>query len=429
MAVVSVKPLTWSMERDRDTGHRTYKITFRVRSDDRNDGPRTIEQADELPRPGVSVWNYFGDEDPAAVCTRGIRIEPQEGEREPWLYWLVECEFTTKPLGQCQDEDAADDPLQERPKVRFTSRKERREATHDAYENPCLSSSFERIRGASTEVEETIPVLEITQNVPTHSAVTAARLTDCVNHEPLYGFAAGEVRLAEVHADQQYSARCTRYWERSVRLEIRRGGWARQVLDEGTKVLRGRFDENGVYVVDADADAKDPRDFIPFVGKSNQPDRVILNGAGLPAGVMVSRPGFFVCIAAHTGRPLSDRDHWLPVLGGYDTQAAMVERVLRAEPYSSASAYRAGWLVAGLVPYVAILDTVGGEPPGVEWLALPALTDRDAYDATASYAVGDYVDGSADETTAGYVTLDFFPPADLRGLLNLPQDADVTDPD
>ena len=66
-------------------------------------------------------------------------------------------------------------------------------------------------------------------------------------------------------------------------------GWDRDLLDEGTKVLNGRWSANGNYiVVDIGGSAPDPDNpahFIRFQDRNGNTGRVLLNGAGLPAEI------------------------------------------------------------------------------------------------------------------------------------------------
>lgn len=66
-------------------------------------------------------------------------------------------------------------------------------------------------------------------------------------------------------------------------------GWDRDLLDEGTKVLNGRWSANGNYIVvdigGAAPDPDNPAHFIRFQDRNGNTGRVLLNGAGLPAEI------------------------------------------------------------------------------------------------------------------------------------------------
>jgi hypothetical protein len=449
MATTNKGPKYWEMDRDAD-GHRTYRITFRVRSDDRDDGPAVVLATAGLPRPG-DPWDFLGDSDPQAVCTHEAEVRPVLRE-EPYVSFDVEFTFTSKPFNFCQG-GTRDDPTSHPPEVSVTTRKVREEAALDAYGFPLLSSSFEQLRGPAVERERSVTTVTVKANLPNadFSLPAVARLRDHTNATPMWGMPIDCVLFADFSAEKKYAADCAVYWESAFVFEVDPDGWTKDAADEGLKVLRGKWEvaggaPTGVYLVDADADPKDPRWFEQYKDPRGENTRVRLNGAGLPAGVVVARSGAFVSVqAGNTGRAVTDRDWWLPLRGGYSSVGLAggvllpgfpVAAVLTPEPFDPKRRYLAGTLALGADggAYVAVQDEppdpTGPAPGATGWLALPGgavLSGR--YSPLASYGLGAVTDGGREETAQGYVPVKLYPSVELLRFLpgQIPGDLNLAD--
>lgn len=437
MAITVCGPNHWELERDED-GHRTYSITHRVRSDTSPgvtlEGPAAVMAADGLPEPGDS-WDFFGDRDAEAVCTHEAEVRPVLRE-EPYIYFDVTQKFTSKPFNFCQG-GSRDDPTSYPAEISIGTRKVRQEAALDAYGWPLLSSSYEQLRGSAVERERSITVVTVKKNIPgdVFSAPLYTRLRDKVNSVPMWGFDIGKVLFADFDADKKYTARCGVYFDSRFVFEIDEEGWSKEAADEGLKVLRGAGRTTGwtkqpdgtyVYEVDPDADPHNPADFVQYKDPTGENAHVRLNGAGLPAGVIVARTGLFVCVAAGTGRPVTNKNYWLAVRGGYDDGLYRETGDLWVLSYAPGQRIPKGRLALDPLSltdaYVATDDEPAGgpAPAAADWLALPlpVLTVAGLYDSGTTYAVGDVVDGSREETTQGYVPVVLYTAVDLLGQLS-----------
>jgi hypothetical protein len=445
MATRNHGPIYWTpASRDAD-GHRTYEITFRVVSDEgpvgqMMDGPAAVLATPGLPQPG-DPWNFFGDSDPAVICTYEAEIKVVERE-EPYVYFDITFTFTSRPFNFCQG-GTRDEPTTWPAEIDIATTAVRHEAGEDAYGFPIVSSSHEVMTGAAVDRERKLVVVTVKKNIPwsQFDLPRYVRNLDTTNSAEMWGLGYDKVRFADFSATRKFTARCEIYWEGTFRFEVDREGWAKEVVDEGTMVLRGRWVRQPtggyVYVVDDGVVASNPNDFDKFSTPSGQQARVMLNGAGLPAGVIVGRNGLFIYVGAGgAGHPLTDQSHWLPVRGGYDEVIYQASRTgagtgnLAVMAFDVNSRVRKGHLALSddlATAYVAIDDEPAGLPPiTAGWLALPQVVIPvvGRYNQATVYAVGDVVDGSRQETTQGYIRVVHYSPVNLPQLL-----ADIIPPD
>src|SRR6516225_6924128 len=106
-------PLTWTGERD-EYGYRSYTLTVKVRTDNKEDGPAVVLQTPGLPQPG-EIWEIGNDFDAWAWCRPNCKITPIVKD-EPNFDWSCEYNFSSKPPNKdnqrCADQQV-DDPLME----------------------------------------------------------------------------------------------------------------------------------------------------------------------------------------------------------------------------------------------------------------------------------------------------------------------------
>jgi len=280
-------PRVWRLRRDEE-GHREYRVTHLVEMDSKFDGPALALQAPGLPRPGA-FWSFGNDKDLWAWCLWTADVEPHEvPEGEPVQFFAVEQVFSSRPPGRCQD-FKVDDPLLEPAKISGSFVREKEEATHDRHGDPILTSSLEMIRGSQVEFDTARPTVRIERNVARLNLGQLASMINTVNARPLWGLGPRRVKLANASWEQKFHGRCYRYFTLVLEFEVNFKTFDRDVLDEGTKVLRGEWNNDTgnwdlVQAGGRDPDPLNPRDFIRFVDRNNNPCRVVLDGRGLPAG-------------------------------------------------------------------------------------------------------------------------------------------------
>lgn len=235
---------TWSGERDAE-GYRTYLLVSYVRSDTGEDGPANVLQTPGLALPGA-MWAFFDDVDPWVWCRPTARITPHENTREgnKVIVWRVEQEFSNKPLdgqdNKCQDQ-SIDDPSLEPPKISLNYQQFQEIAKADRFGKPVTTSSHEKIDNPTNEWDASRTSVVMEQNVLLLQPGLLEAVKDTVNDAPLWGFPARWIKCRVEAAEEHYYGLCYKYYTRRFCFEIREGGWDRDLLDEGTKVLHGHW--------------------------------------------------------------------------------------------------------------------------------------------------------------------------------------------
>lgn len=272
---------TWSVEQDED-GHREYRVVQLVDAD-REDGPYAVLNCPGLPEEG-QAWNFDNDVDEWAWCKFDRKVTPVvEGEANE--LWKVESVFTTRPVDKCR-EDPILDPLLEPMKLTISVNKYQEEALYDVSGRKITNSAHEVIRGPQNEWDASRAVVRITQNVADAEATLLLKYLDHVNDAPLWGFGLRCVKFSNFTLERKYHGNCDVYYARMLEFDCRADSFDRKILDEGTKVLNGKWDTNREWqLIDINGsppDPSNPRHFVRAVDAQLNPIRVILDGHGKP---------------------------------------------------------------------------------------------------------------------------------------------------
>ena len=228
-------------ERD-EKGYRTYTITYLVLSDDGLDGPANVMQTPGLPLPGA-YWLLNNDIDVWVWCRPNVRIKlAQPNDKVKGIAWEAEYTFSNKPLesNKCEDQQV-EDPLLEPPGITGQFERSTEEATKDRFGRKVKSSSHEQIRGPQNEWEVSSSCIKITQNVPALQLALLTYVNNAVNDAPLWGYPARWIKCTVEPWEEIYHGQCSKYYKRSFLFQTKHGGWDRDLLDEGTKVLNGHW--------------------------------------------------------------------------------------------------------------------------------------------------------------------------------------------
>ena len=258
------------------------------------DGPQTILGATGLPVTG-DQWNFGNDADPWAFCLPNKTVKPMQKKKgDPYTHYTVESIFSNRPLNRCMTTNN-DDPLDEPQKIRGNSVRYTIEATKDRFGNPIKSSSHEMFRGPQIEFDGGRDQVIIEQNVPSLELGLCTSLRNKLNDDTLWNLAARRIKLSDFSWEELWYGSCTHYYKRIFTFDIRNNVddlFDRTIMDEGTKVLNGRWDnELGIwrvlpiegYTSQPDPDKTNPQHFIRYKDRNGENTRVILDGNGLPA--------------------------------------------------------------------------------------------------------------------------------------------------
>jgi hypothetical protein len=285
----------WSGIRDNE-GHREYRIVHRVHVDNTatiQDGPANTLSAVGLPLPG-STWIFGGDIDIQAICQWDAKMTPVVEEGERTKYFDVEQLFSTRPKIKCNfvlgtgTGNPATDPLAELPVISGSFIKYTEEKTVDRFLVDITNSAWERLRGPQVEFDASRLTIRILINEETLDLPTKLSIIDTVNDAELWGFEARTVKLSNITWEQKFTAECDCYYAVTYEFEMSPTGFDREVLDEGTKALSGKWNTTtGVWeLIDINGGAPNPDDPTHFVRVTDFHGnymRVILDGAGKPS--------------------------------------------------------------------------------------------------------------------------------------------------
>jgi hypothetical protein len=279
---------TMGANRDSD-GHREYTVQHLIETS-YTDGPAVAMTTPGLPLPG-SAWSFGTDNDQWAWCRADARVTiHQEKVGDPTRFWAVEQVFSSKPPEKSRCQDASiQNPLLEPQDVSGSYTKYTEEATFDRFGRSITTSSHERFRGPQIEFDRNRPTVKIKQNVLNLGANVFSPMIDTVNALPLWGLPPRTIKLSNVSWQRKFYGQCFKYYERTLEFDINFQSFDRFLLDEGTKVLSGRWNRatgewQTVNVNGLPPNPYNPAHFIRYKDRfTGENSRVVLNGRGLPA--------------------------------------------------------------------------------------------------------------------------------------------------
>lgn len=296
----------WSGDVDEDN-YRTYKVTHLVLSQG-GDGPANVLRCPGLPRTG-SPWIYGNDVDVWVWCRPNKTVQLHNGKQGEIrgrtghdIIYAVESTYSNKPLKQCH-EYSFEDPILEPPKVSGSFVTYQEEATHDRFNRPIVSSSWEQIRGPSVEFDRSRPTVEISMNVLIFSLPLVAAMMDTVNDSMLWGLYPRMIKLSRVSWERLFYGECYVYYRLNLGFDVNYDTFDRIVQDEGQKVLSGYWNPSNLsqwvvrVVGDTYADPLNPNHFIKAVDPDGNPMHMVLDGYGKPAGTLITS------VDPRTGQP------------------------------------------------------------------------------------------------------------------------------
>jgi len=299
----------WRSVRDKE-GYTDYYITHKVVGDcevGTMDGPYNILNLTAgLGIPGVSAWLFDGDSDANAICAYDAEVGQLQAQEDRNPYWEVTQRFSDRPDPNCIRRQGtgtgnlANDPLSWAPKVSGNFNKYTEEKEFDRFGGQITNSAFERIRGSGVEFDSSRAIVRIQQNEATLDLATKVAIIDTVNSAVLWGFAARMIKLSTISWERKFYAGCSCYFEVNYDFEINPNGWDRELLDEATKVLSGKWNVTTgawdlVNIGGGAPNPSNPTHFIRLTDLQGNPMRGILNGAGIPctnaSGTASTDPG------------------------------------------------------------------------------------------------------------------------------------------
>lgn len=305
----------WEGERD-DQGHRTYTLKMLVETTDKNDGPATALLTPGLPVPGTR-WIVGNDLDLWAWCTPKVRMTPRPQKPDfPNKQFVLTFTFTTAPLtrsgfsesgigqggGGYGGQQGVENPLLEPQKVsghfvKYT--KELHTARKVQLKNAAgtvtrdglhwiVNSAWEQQRGPLVEFDHSYPTVRIEQNVPVLNFPLAASMINRVNGTTIWGFNPRCVKLSNFTWERKFHPVVVVYYTRVFEFDINYDTFDRDIADQGSRVINGRWN-GGVWELvniqpgDIVPDVDDASHYMLAEDRRGNPMRVPLDGDGKPA--------------------------------------------------------------------------------------------------------------------------------------------------
>jgi len=282
-------------------GYRTYKVKHRVELEP-GESALTALLTPGLPLPGAifslaSMGVASSEVDPWVWCLPEMEASKLGRDTETGGIWVVEQTFSNKPPKRCASFQF-DNPLLEPQKVSGDYRMNRVEATHDIYGDPITNSAHEQIRGPQVEFDDGSPTIKIEQNVAILDLPLLTQMQNAVNAFPMWGLPARTIKISKISWERKFHGACFVYFTRkfefdcSERKQQRIKGapatssFDREVVDEGTKALRGKWASNGTWelinINGQPPDPSNPSHFDRYKDKNGENAKVILDGHGKP---------------------------------------------------------------------------------------------------------------------------------------------------
>jgi len=293
MAVIGVGETKYSLSRSRE-GEREYEVTWKIRTDDKDDGPQVIMDSGFLSPIGAS-WNFGNDSDIWCYCTADLRIRKLQSDDESTFFWTATQLFSNAAIDRCQDQ-SVDDPLLEPDRIGGGTVKYTKEVTHDRNGDAILTSARELIKGPLVEFDAHKFTVWVEQNVSDLELDVFADMTNKVNENTMWGLGVRQVKLSNATWERKHYGLCNVYYVRTFEFDVDVDTFDRIGLDEGTKVLKGdwEYDANNDlvlpknWILDAginpgnQAHLDNPNNYEVYLDSKGNPTSVILDGAGQP---------------------------------------------------------------------------------------------------------------------------------------------------
>ena len=263
-----------SMTRDEE-GHRTYNLSWLLRTSDYLDGPETVLQTVNLLFPIGSAYSLDNDYDPWAFCTPDLSISVHQDlqEGDPCQSWIVTNKFTTKPMTRCNDTQI-DNPLLEPYNISGDFTHVSREMKTDRFGTPLHHVNYEQMLGPEVEEKISFPTVTISFNSAILPLSLITMLLNKLNDAPLWGFPKRCVRFVDAKWERVLYGSCFYYYKISYTFETNLETFNKFIPAVGMKTLLPRsspaFPANLAVQKDQ-------------LGENSGP--VILNKSGRPADV------------------------------------------------------------------------------------------------------------------------------------------------
>ena len=224
MAVVSIEPLEDERESTIDRfWKRTYKLSFRVITDDKFDGPYLVRSS--VPYGIGSYYSTTTEHDYGAFCQSITAKQEKTGDGKSWIVSL--------DFGPYDANQNPADPTLGVPKVDWSWAQFEEIADKDADGNAILNSAG-MLFDPPVMRDRSRPVLKIVRNERQFNKFLASAFKDKLNQDYFWDYEPGTVKVANISATWLNNPDIGWYWEVTYEFNMDEDGWNKPVLDAGT---------------------------------------------------------------------------------------------------------------------------------------------------------------------------------------------------
>lgn len=225
---------------ENEDGHRTYDVLWKVVTNSKNDGPKTIRAHSGLPQRMSDHYEFGSESDTGAIC---IGVDPKLKDANPEgsrLLWDVTVKYSTLAGTQRDPQDPPDDPLTEPPIIETYTTKGKKAILYDGFGRLIASSAHEPYDPVP-EIDDTHYNLRIIKNQSDIFPAMYPFYRDAVNSDFFFGCPPNTVKVETPGAitklyravDDAPYYRVT--WEFAINMD----GWDLKLLDYGMYRLVG----------------------------------------------------------------------------------------------------------------------------------------------------------------------------------------------
>jgi hypothetical protein len=306
--IVGISSPQLSVDEERN---REYSIRYLIKGNPNTDGPATVVTTPGLPVIGTT-WAFKSEVDLYATLHPDCKVVPVLTD-EPSKYWYLDLKYSTKPVKKCQTSQFQT-PLDEPQEVGGGFTKYTEEITEDRFGEKIFNSAWEVMRGPQVEFDKNRPNVKIKQNVLSLQYTLLCQMVDTLNNDVLWGFSRGAVKLSSVSWAKKWYGTCYPYYERNFEFDINEEkGWDRDIVDEGTKVLKGKWNSEGKWELtkvgvdpmtslDIMPNPDNPQHFIRYQDRQGNTGKVVLKN-GKPWDPDATDDPTYWCLLDRPGTP------------------------------------------------------------------------------------------------------------------------------
>lgn len=238
MAVTRMDLLTTRVQ-GQESAHRTYSSTFRLFTNDVNDGASTVMIYSGLPKLGDPyLWGNSFDYGARMNALPVVRLEREDQSARK--VWIATCTYTT--MGRSQEEQPPDDPLSHPWKVSGDADEWTEEAQEDIYGTPLMNSAFQQLRGKQVERFRSRRKLTLSRNFPIVNQLWIDHYEGSINRSSvqILGMVYGprHLYMRRITFTREWYAYGTPYFPHTFQIDVNKDGFNRKIVDKGTMNVR-----------------------------------------------------------------------------------------------------------------------------------------------------------------------------------------------